>query len=157
MAQHGNVYEARSDPASHFTAALAAGASTTANVLLPPSIGGGGIGRSWIRQIHLFSIDNCAWEVLFYGKNTFETLDPATNSLLGRYRFQAAQGLQLIAGGLYHYIADDLSLPYEEHDRGKNSAEIHVMLINRSSAMPKQAGAAGSFLLKLLMEPSCGW
>lgn len=155
MAQRGNVYEARSTPEKHFTEALAPGASESETFDLPPSLGSGGIGRSWIRQIHLFSLDNCAWEINFYGKSAFETLDIADNSLVGRYRFQAAQGVQIVSGGLYHYLADDLSLPYENFDRHLDTAPMHALLVNRSSATTKSAGA--SFLLKLLMEPACGW
>lgn len=155
MAQRGNVYDARSTPGIHFTEALAPGGSEAETFNLPYSVGAGGGGRSWIRQIHLFSVDNCAWEVNFYGKATFESLDLADNSLVGRYRFQAAQGVQVVSGGFFHYIADDLSIPYENYDRPLDTAPMHALLVNRSSATTKSAGA--TFLLKLLMEPSCGW
>lgn len=155
MAQRGNVYEARSVAGVHFTDALAPGGSEAETFDLPPSLGSGGIGRGWIRQIHLFSVDNCAWEINFYGKNTFESADLADNSLVGRYRFQASQGVQIVSGGIFHYIADDLSLPYENFDRPLSTAPMHALLVNRSSATSKSSGA--SFLLKLLMEPACGW
>jgi hypothetical protein len=148
----GNVLLTKSDPAVDFTEALTPGGSTDADLTFPMAIGAGGHSRCRIRHLAILSKDNCAWEVIFYGKQTRATGDPTTDTFRSRFRFSASDAI--LRNGLWYYYVPDVDMPYEDETQ---LGKCYVTLINRSPATSKSAGAAGALMLRLYVEVTYGW
>ncbi len=148
----GNVVLTASNPAVDFVKALGSGESDDADLVFPLAIGAGGHSRCRVRHLAILSRDNCAWEILLYGKTTRATNDPATDSFRSRWRFTASDGL--LRNGLYYYYVPDLDMPYEDE---LQLGKCYVTILNRSLATPKAAGPAGALVLRLYAEVTYGW
>lgn len=148
----GNVLLTTSNPAVDFIAALAPGASDDADLIFPMAIGAGGHSRCRIRHLVILSKDNCAWEVLFYGKHTRATGDPSTDTFRSRFRFSASDAI--LRNGLYYYYVPDVDLPYEDETQ---LGKCYVTMVNRSPATSKVAGAPGALVLRIYAEVTYGW
>jgi hypothetical protein len=147
----GNAFLTASNPLRDFVLALGSGAADDADILFPMAIGAGGHSRCRIRHLTVLSKDNCAWEVLFYGKQLRASGDPSTDSFRSRYRFSASDAIQ--RNGLWYYYVPDIDMPYEDEDR---TGTLHMTLINRSSATNKAAGAAGALQIRVYAEVTYG-
>lgn len=155
----GQLIPVRTDPATQFTAALAQNAALTLNLAQPVGtqvqgngyvdggLASGGSVRSRLRSIVIASVENLAWEVWLWGKDTFNAslTDPAVVYPVGRWSFTANMGLQIAGAGLWYYYIDGLDQPYVDLDK---TGEVHLMLVNRSAA-GKSADTAGAILVQL--------
>ena len=148
----GNVVLTASNPAVDFIKALGSGESDDADIVFPLAIGAGGHSRCRVRHLTILSKDNCAWEVMFYGKPDRATGDPATDSFRTRWRFTASDGG--LRNGLWYYYVPGLDMPYEDElEKGK----LYMTLINRSPLTPKVAGVAGALIIKVYAEVTYGF
>ena len=159
--QAGRTTIVRTDPATQFIGALAQNAAETANLVQGSDIGqvDGSISAGYsvnglIVAALILSVENLAWEVMVWGKDTYNTpTDYADLFPLGQWAFAAGDGLRTGGAGPYYYYIDGLAIPVVDLDR---TGELHLMLINRSAGA-KTAGAAGALLLQLFIEPTTGW
>lgn len=164
--QAGQLIQVRTDPATQFTGALAQNAAATVNLAQAAAgqVAGdgyldGGLAsaslQSRLRSILIQSVENLAWEVWLWGTDSFNAslTDPSSNFPLGIWSFAAADAKRIGGAGLYYYYVEDMDTPYVDLD---NTAELHVMLVNRSVAS-KTAGANGAVQLQINLEPTLGW
>ena len=155
--QLGQVFQVRTDKDTDFTAAAAQNAMLTAD-LINPSVGAGGNARSRIKALTIISDQQLAWEVNFFARNTYMTLQADIDLVffLGRFAFQAGDGTQIAGAGPFLYYVDGLDIPYLDLDGATPPAhvgQIHVGLVNRS-ATAKNAGATGEIVLEITVEPT---
>jgi len=162
--QRGNVFLVRTDPALHFTDAIAAnGGIETENIPLPDAIGAGGHCRSILRHLVVFSTENLSWDVVLFGKKTFHLAPLSEVNFLTSFRLTASTGVRFWPNGPFIYQAPNIDLPYADHDfddrtlppEERHGGILHLMLINRS-VTPKSADAAGALTVLLYMEPTYG-
>jgi hypothetical protein len=158
--QSGQLTIVRTDPATQFLAACAQNAALTENLIqgsgagqIDGSVAGGNTVRSRLRALLVMSAQNLAWEVVLWGKDTFNTGAIETQYPLAQWAFAAGDGTQIGGAGLYYYYVDGLDMPYSDLDR---TGELHLMLVNRSAGA-KNADAAGAVLIQLQLEPTSGW
>lgn len=164
--QVGQLIPVRTDPATQFTGALAQNAVATLNITRPPTtgmaagyldpgLGAGNTVRSILRSVLIASVENLAWEIWLWGKDTFNasTTNPAGEFPWGKKVFATGDAVRFAGAGLYYYYADGLYIPYQDLDQ---TGEIHLMLVNRSAAS-KSANANGAVLIQLNLEPCLGW
>ena len=144
-------YTVRTDKDTHFTGAIAQNASEEENVVLPGALAGiRGNARGYIRSITVVSDQQLAWELGFFSADSFEDADADVDTHIAAWPFQAADGIQIAATGLYRYYVDGLAIPYLDDD---GTFELHVALINRS-ATGKNAGATGEVAVEFEIEPT---
>lgn len=157
--QAGNLYRVSSDPATQFTTALAgAGAAIELeDVQLPETLGAGRVARGRVRAIQIYSLDNLAWELWFFGKTAGATGVIDTEHVRGSWSFAAGDGKQIAGAGFYFYYIDGLDIAYEDEDRGGGAAGVkaylHLGLQNRSGGA-KTIG--GNLKVRCLVEPTYG-
>lgn len=164
--QAGQLIAVRTNPATQFIDALAQNAALTLNLTPPPAgspmqdgyvdeglAAGRGV-RARLRSIVIVSVENLAWEVWLWGKDTFNAsqTDPAGEFLVGRWAFVTGDGIQIGGAGLYYYYIEGNDQPYGDLDK---TGEIHLMLVNRSAA-GKTPGVDGAILVQLNFEPTYG-
>ncbi len=137
----------RSDPAAHFTTGLATNAQESENLAAPPALGSGSA-RGSLSMLTIVSVENLAWDLLVFAKDTFQTGAIATDSFLGRWSFVATDAVRVAGTGLYYYHINGLDVPIRDED---GTAEIHLMLVNRSAAS-KTAGAGGAVRVDLTIR-----
>lgn len=160
--QRGNVYPIFSDPALHFTEALAQNAGETENLDLDAGISAGHHCRSVIRHLVIVSVQNLAWELTVFGRQTFFGTDLIQDSFLATYRFVASDAKTYTGSPLFHYAVLNVDLPYADFDFEDTSlpaatrgGRLHLMLTNRTLT-GKLANAAGAVRVLLQMEPTYG-
>ena len=164
--QIGQIIIVRTDPGVQFVAGLAQNAILKADLTPPPAtlaqgpgyvdggLSSGATVKSRLRSVLIASVENLAWEIGLWGKDTFNTsLNPNLVFPCGFVVFTAGQGLQIAATGLWYYYRDGLDIPYVDLDR---SSEVHLSLVNRSVGA-KSVGAFGSIMVQLNLEPTLGW
>lgn len=159
----GNVVRAATDPAVHFTGAIANnGGIATEDLLLPLAIGAGGHCRSMLRHLVIQSVEQRAWEVALFTRRSFQQGPVGASAFLASWVFATASGKQYGAG-LYVYQALNINLPYLDLDFENRSlpdaqrgGHLHLMLVNRSTVDPKSAGAAGAIEIVCYLEPTYG-
>lgn len=166
MAQAGNIYAVSSQSRTDFTGTLAQNAGASWRPALPAALGG----RSIVRGIVITSVQNLDWEVFVYKTSNANSIPPGGTidniHLAGKYRFFAADGVQIAATGSYLYYIDGLTIAY--HDLDSVNAQLqpgnqllpltpylNVVLVNRS-ATGKNANDAGAVVLRLFMEATNG-
>jgi hypothetical protein len=146
------LYEVRSNPALHFTAALAQNA-VSAMISLPgvPRIGPL---RVFIRALSLVTKERYGPDVNFFSSATGFTTNPATDTFLSRFTFTAAMAQQLGGSGLWRYYVDGMGTPYYDRDTINTTSPplIHIKLGN-VEATGKSAGSDGSTVLTVWLEP----
>lgn len=155
--QLGQIVRVRTDRTVSFTAAAAQNAMITAEIS-NNAVGAGGNVRSRIKSLSILSDQNLAWEVDFFGKNTYMAGQADINNVffIGRWIFSAADGTQIAASGPFIYYVDGLDIPYQDADGAQPPAHIgiiHVGIVNRS-ATAKNAGATGNLVLEIGVEPT---
>lgn len=165
--QQGSINRVRTDKDTQFTGALAQNAIAYENVVPSGSIAAGGHCRSRLHSISILSDQNLAWEVQLYATNRFDqdNSDLDTVPFLGKWSFQAGDGVQNAGAGPYIYYIDGLDIPYHCTDFDDHSTfvagvkrpqgQIHVALVNRS-ATAKNAGATGEIVIQLGFEITQG-
>ena len=161
--QRGNVYPTQTDPAIHFTDALAQNVGEAESIQLDEGIAAGRHCRSIIRHLTIISMQGLAWEVVFFNRRSFFGTSPATSGFLSNYRFTASEGRIFSGTSLYHYHAANLDLNYNDLDfENKNlsfaerGGRMHLMLVNRTLGTDKLAGAAGAVRITISLEPTYG-
>ena len=155
--QLGQIVRVRTDKDTDFILGAAQNAMLTADIA-NDSVGAGGNVRSRIKSLMILSDQNLAWEVNFFGRNTYMTnqADLDLVFFIGRYAFQAGDGLQIAATGPFIYYIDGLDIPYQDADGATPPAhvgQLHIGLVNRS-ATSKNAGATGEVVLEIGVEPT---
>ena len=164
--QAGQIILVRTNPATQFTGTLAQNAAATVSLatMLPAGTiigdgyvdGGLGAGltvRARLRGLTIVSMENLAWEVWLWAKDTFNTFSVLGDLMpLGRWSFAAGDGVQIAGTGPYYYYVDGNDQPYIDALR---KGEINLMLVNRSIT-GKSAGDPGAILLQLAFEPTYG-
>lgn len=157
----GNIVAVRTDPAQHFTGALAQNAIATLDLVLPLAIGAGGHSRAIVRQLIVSSIQALSWEVAFFSRYTFQTAPIGQSCFLGSFQFTQTSGKQYGSGPFY-WQAQNVDLPYADADfedltlpKEARGGKLHLMLINRSTT-GKLAGDAGAIQLTSYLEPTYG-
>jgi hypothetical protein len=160
--QRGNVFPTRSDPATHFLAAITTGQSVAEHLPIISAVSAGMHSRSIIRHLVFFSVQNLAWELVFFGRRTLTGASLGEDSFLASYRFTASDGVQYAANAAFVYQATNVDLPYADFDVEDPSIPLadrggkwHVLLINRSPTA-KLANAAGAVRLVGYFEPTYG-
>lgn len=158
----GNVVRAATDPAVHFTGALAPSGIATADLVLPLAIGAGGHCRSLLRHLVVLSKEQRAWEIALFTRRSFQTGPVGASAFLASWQFTAASGKQY-GTSPYYYQAQNINLPYQDLDFADQTLPIesrggmlHVMLVNRSQADSKSAGDAGLIEIVTYLEPTYG-
>lgn len=134
-----------------FIAGIAQNAADTANLPIPQVSQGapGGGGVFTVNSCVIQSVENLAWEIWLFGKNTFEEAAIDNEFFLGSWTFTALAGLRIGSAGFYHYFVSDLQIPYRDLDAsGTTKANLHIALINRS-ASAKTAGAGGAIVVQI--------
>lgn len=143
-------YKVRSDKDTHFRDGLAQNAVEHENIVLPGCLAGiRGNARAHLKSITILSDENLAWEIMLFSSDTNVDTDEDVDAMIGWWQFSTAGAVQVAATGLFRYYIDGLAVPYVDDD---NTGEVHVSLLNRSSAS-KTAGDAGSLIVELVMEP----
>jgi len=150
MAQAGQVYRVSSVDGDHFTDAIVANAAEAESFTLI----GGRRGRYRIRAAVVISSDNLAWEFWVYRTAGMRDLNPNLDVFCGRWGWQAINGEQVGAAGLWYYYIDGLDIAIEDVSE---SGQIHLELVNRSAGAKTAFAAGGRFRLELLLEPTLGF
>ncbi len=155
--QLGQIVRVRTDKDIDFILGDAQNAMLTAEIT-NASVGAGGNVRSRIKSLSILSDQNLAWEVNFFGRNTYLTnqADLDLVFFIGRWNFAAGDGTQIAAAGPFIYYVDGLDIPYQDADGALPPAHvgiIHIGLVNRS-ATAKNAGATGEVVLEIGVEPT---
>lgn len=144
----GIVVNVRSNKDANFTEAIAAGGEERENIVAPQALAAGLDMRSRLRTIRIISLDNLAWEVWLWSKDSFSDPDYNKNSFLGFWSFGAGDARQVGGSGVYYYYIDGLDVDYrDESFQGK----IHCAIINRSVSA-KTVGP--NLVLELGLEPT---
>lgn len=160
--QRGNVYPTSTDPTRHFLGALDSNEGATLDLPLDTGIAAGRHCRSIVRHLTIIATQQYAWEVVFFSRRGFQMATLGENAFLAHWRFTASDGVTYPASPYYYYQAENIDLPYADHDfedralpdvqRGGN---LHLLLVNRSPFL-KPAGAAGALMITAYLEPTYG-
>lgn len=158
----GNVVRVTTDPLTRFTDALVTGAGEPENIPLPGAIAAGKHCRSIVRHLVVASVQQLAWEIVFFADRGFQTSPLQQSSFLASFQFAAGNSKQYTANGPFYYQAANIDLPYQDldfenlqlpaTDRGGN---LHIMLVNRSPTS-KIVGPNGAIQLICYLEPTYG-
>lgn len=111
-----------------------------------------------IRSITILSIQNLAWDINIYTKDTRNTEDIDADTFLDYVSFTAANGLQTtpnVGGTAYRYQSRDLNIRYRDMDaveETSTTSEIHLQIVNRSTSF-KEADASGKIVVIVTAEP----
>jgi hypothetical protein len=159
----GNVVRAATTPTTDFTGALAMGASATLNLLLPLAIGAGGHSRCIVRHLVIASMEQLAWEVVFFSRKSFALSPIGSSAYLMSTQFSAGNSKQYGGSGPFYYQSTNIDLPYADHDfddptlpiADRVGGYLHLMLVNRS-AIAKTAGPLGAIEIVCYLEPTYG-
>lgn len=144
------LYPITSVAASQYTDALVTNAVEAENLVLASALQGvNGNAQNILYGVTINSVENLAWEVQFWAKDTFQTTNPDTDFFLARWQFSASDGVRDAGTGLYRYYIDGLQIPYQDLD---NTGELHMILVNRSAAA-KTAGAGGAVRIIIWAGP----
>lgn len=105
-----------------------------------------------IESIGLISVQNLAWDIIFYGSDVqYTTID--LDTFIAKQSFLPADAVNFTGQALYYYGLDGLSIPYRDIDvDGSTQAELHVTIVNRSAAA-KNAGVTGGLVLIVGIRP----
>jgi hypothetical protein len=146
------LYEVRSNPALHFTGALAQNAVTA--VVSLPGLPRFGSLRYLLRAISVTAKEHFGPDLNFFSSASGLTTEPATDRFLSRFTFDADLGAQLGAAGLWRYYIDGLAIPYYDSDAlaAGTSPLLHLTLGN-VEATAKSAGAGGATGISVWVEP----
>lgn len=157
MAQPGRFSVFRTDPAEDFIGAILTNAAIFANLDM---IGAVGEMPHLVSSLEIVSVQQLAWELWFFSRETTSIpAAPADDYFRGRWSFQAADGVQIGATGLYHYSIDGLLIPNECEDyrlHPKKHGQFHVALVNRSPTA-KLAGPTGAIEINFVVQLGLGW
>jgi hypothetical protein len=134
----------RSVMGTHFTSAIPADDKENENITGLAASGPNFV----VRRVVVISKENLAWEVMLFGKDTFDTASPNTDQYLCSKIFSAGDGRRIAGAGLYRYDSGDVHLPYSDLDV---SGELHIALANRSG-VAKTAGVPGEVIVLLAVE-----
>jgi hypothetical protein len=158
----GNVVRAATDPATQFTGALLTAERATENLRLPLAIGAGGHSRAIIRHIVVTSMEQLAWEIVFFSRRSFATSPIGSSAFLMSVQFAAASSKQYGIGTPFYYQSIGVDLPYADLDfedrtlpEDQRGGNLHLMLVNRSPGA-KTAGALGAIAIVCYLEPTYG-
>ena len=111
-----------------------------------------------IKSVTILSIQNLAWDVNIYTKDTRNHEDIDADTFLDYVAFTAANGKQVtpaVGGTAYRYQSRDLNIRYRDMDATEETSttsEIHLQIINRSTAA-KVADSDGKVVVILTVEP----
>ncbi len=166
MSGIGQLVIVRTDPATQFRGALVTDAALTLDITPPPdgtpqgdgfadaALVAGGPGRSRLRSIGLWSVENLYWEIWLWGNDDYTTPTLVSSGLypIARHAFVATDGLQIAGVGAFYYYVDGLNWPYRDVDV---SSEVHLMLVNRSGGA-KTANDGGAIQIQLAFEIPLG-
>jgi|SRR5690242_5709584 len=159
MAQAGNVYLIASNSRLDFLGTLAQNAGAVWHPALPSALGS----RALVRSLVIQSVQNLDWELLvfkMYNGGTPQSIPPGGTIdnvvFAGKYRFFAADAVQIAAAGPYLYYIDGLEIPYHDLDSVNASGLatppfFTAVLVNRS-VTGKSAGDAGAVVLRVGLE-----
>ncbi len=146
------LHEVRSNPALHFTAALAQNAVSAVTSL--PGLPRGGSLRYLVRALSVVTKEHYGPDVNFFASASGFTTSPATDHFLSRFTFDADLGAQLGGSGLWRYYVDGLSVPYYDRDTwGSLSPPLLHIALGNTEATAKSAGADGSTTITAWVEP----
>jgi len=158
----GNVVRVATDSTTLFTDALITTASETENVILPGAIAAGKHCRSIIRHLVVASVQQLAWEIVFFATRNFATAPLIQSSYIASFQFAAGNSKQYTPAGPFYYQATNIDLPYQDLDfenlqlpQAERGGTLHVMLVNRSPTA-KLAGPTGAIQLVCYLEPTYG-
>jgi hypothetical protein len=184
MAQSGNINIFQTVSTVHYTGTIAQNAGATEDILVTAA--GAGV-RCRIRSLCVYSVQNLAWEIQFYGAE-FATGSAASidsENFLGRWTFQVGDGVQgptdtaggsspaNAVGGNYFYYIDGLDIAYEDRDTtpivglgpaqgaavtgGAVGTSTLHMALVNRSATGKLAGGPGGIVIRVAVESTLGW
>lgn len=160
--QQGGIVLVRTDSATQFNTALAQNAKDTEDLVIgsaagqvDPGVAAGLTVKSRLKHITVVSMQNLAWELWLWRKDTYDAslTDPDLVFPAGRWSFLATDAVQIAGAGLFYYYIEGNDQFYQDLDVG---GEVHLMLINRSLTA-KGAAAPGLIMIELGLEPVLGW
>lgn len=102
-----------------------------------------------IESVTIIATQQLAYEVSFYGTDTFRTADMDNERFLGSVKFAEGDGIQIAGAGSFRYDVHDLGISVRDFDE---TMELHVTLCNRSNAA-KIAGAGGALSVAITFRP----
>ena len=142
-----------SNPAVDFIAGCAQDAGIAADLVVPKAVARQGDVSASLWGITILSVQNLAWEVWAFARDTGPSGVIATEVFLGRWTFSAADAVRVGGAGLYHYSKTGLDIPYRDEDL---TGELHLLLVNRSVAA-KNAGVTGAVKVTVILQPTTAW
>lgn len=158
----GNVVRVATNSVTQFTDALITGAAENENVVLPGAIAAGMHCRSIVRHLVVASVEQLAWEIVFFATRSFQTAPLPQSSFISSFQFSAGNSKQYAPGGPFYYQAANIDLPYQDLDfentqlpPEERGGKLHLMLVNRSPGA-KTAGPNGAIQIICYMEPTYG-
>lgn len=151
--QYPATFLVSSDPAVDFVAACAQNAGIAANLVVPKSVARQGDVSASLWGLIILSVQNLAWEVWVFGRDTVNSGVIGSEVFLGRWTFATSDAVQIAGTGLYHYAKSGLDIPYRDYDL---SGELHLVLVNRSAAA-KNATTTGAVKITAVLQPTTAW
>ena len=152
----------RSNPTVDCTAAVAQDQSCTVSIKIHAQVSPNDSPRKdevIIRGVAIQSLQNLAWDVNFYTRNTFSRANMDADSFLDYVAFTAANGKQdsptAGTGDQYKYQARGLDIRYRDMSATEEittTSQVHFSIVNRSSTV-KSEGADGAIVVILAVEP----
>lgn len=144
-------YILSSDKDTHFTESIAE------NAVEKENLEGLASNKITITKIAIQAMENLDFEVMFFGKNTFENTDLDVDSFQAFERLDIpTYGIRIGAANQYYLDISGLAIDYEDEDAAKEwlgyVPTLHVALRCRSAA-GKSAGAAGQVKLTFTYIP----
>lgn len=105
-----------------------------------------------IESVGLISVQNLAFDVLFFGSTTkFTTID--LDTFIARISFLPADGVNFTGQALFYYALTNLQINYRDVDAADvDAAALHVVLVNKSAAA-KNAGVTGGITMIVGARP----
>lgn len=154
-----NLYACQTNPATDLRAAQGADVPASLSLHLPGSVGAGRTGRCRVRGLTIVSVDQAAWEVWLWGTKDYMSPSLANSQFLGRWAFDASDGIQIAGSDSYHYAIHGLDVLYQDLDdlatktAAQANARLHFSLVPRN-ATSKASGDAGMVLVRFLLQPT---
>lgn len=152
--QAGFQHIVRSSPATVFTEALAAGASSALYNI--PVGGQTGVGDSVFKGVSIIATQVCAYEIDLFNSGIGQPSATVAGDLwIGSWTFAEASFQQFGGAGLWRANIYGIDLPYRDYDFNNAFTEvtIHAVLTNRSAINAKSAGAPGALMVAFFLEP----